>query len=350
MGPKYQSMFHSMKIGNALAGVILSLVLACGTLPSADAAVGLIYHRFDDDRYPSTNLSLATFRQQLEWLSSNGFEVWPASRLVTQLEAGKALPDNVAVITIDDGYRSLLGAAALLEEFRFPFSVFVSTRGVDQGLPDLLGWDDLRQLCGRGAEILNHGTDHESLLGRPGESDEARRKRILQQVDAAQERIDSELPGSCRKRIFSWPFGEYDRLGEDTLAAAGYPAFGQQSGPIATWNSRQALPRFPVNQGFADSTLMTTKLLSLPFPDVLGRPDSVVTENPPPLRMRVFPKIDRVSCFDGLGVPLQREVGKDAYLFKAAAPLARGRQRYNCTYPSADGERYHWLSQFWYVP
>jgi peptidoglycan/xylan/chitin deacetylase (PgdA/CDA1 family) len=338
------------RITAALAAFAVTLVVVVSGLRSADAAVALIYHRFDDDRYPSTHISLATFRQQLEWLVTNRFEVWPASRLIAVLERGAEIPDRVAVITIDDGYRSLLGAVSLLEEFQFPFSVFVSTGGIDERVPDLLDWEDLRPLCGRGGEILNHGVDHESLLARPGEADEARRLRILGQVVKAQERIDSELPAACRKRIFSWPYGEFDGLAEETLAGAGYPAFGQQSGPVAAWNSHQALPRFPVNQAFADSALMITKLESLPFPDVLEHSDPVVTENPPSLRLRPFPEIDRVRCFTGSGVPVSRQVAEGSYLFKSSAPLNRGRDRYNCTYPAHDGRRYHWLSQFWYVP
>lgn len=339
-----------MRITVPLAGFFLAMAVAVTGLRSAEAAVALIYHRFDDERYPSTNLSLATFRRQLEWLAANRFEVWPASRLVAVLEAGVEIPDHVTVITIDDGYQSLLGAVTLLEEFQFPFSVFVSTGGIDQRVPDLLDWETLRQLCGRGAEILNHGVDHESLLAQPGEANEARRQRILEQVDKAQERLDSELPAACTKKIFSWPYGEFDGLAEKTLAGAGYPAFGQQSGPIAPWNSRQALPRFPVNQAFADSALMVTKLESLPFPHVIESVDPVVTGNPPSLKLLRFPEIDRVRCFAGSGAPLSREVAGESYLFKASAPLARGRGRYNCTYPARDGRRYHWLSQFWYVP
>jgi len=339
-----------MQTRSPLATLLLTLVLVGGIVPGAHAAVALIYHRFDDSRYPSTNLSLATFRQQLEWLVANRFEVWSASQLVGRLESGESPPDRVAVITIDDAYRSLLGAAALLEEFRFPFSVFVSTRPIDEQTPDMLGWEALRRLCRQGGEILNHATDHDSLLARPGETGAARQQRILEQVTTAQQRIDDELPDSCRSNIFSYPYGEFDGLAEETLATAGYAAFGQQSGPIAAWDSLQALPRFPVNQSFAESPLMVTKLLSLPFPAVLDRHDPIVTGNPPTLTLRSFPEIDRVSCFDGSGTPLGRRVEGSVYLFRAAAPLARGRNRYNCTYPAGRGGRFHWLSQFWFVP
>ena len=339
-----------MITGTRIATFLLTLALASGTPAGAHAAVALIYHRFDDVRYPSTNLSLATFRQQLDWLGANGFEVWSASKLVERLGAGEAVPDRVAIITIDDAYRSLLGAAELLEAYGYPFSVFVSTRPIDQRTPDMLDWDGLRGLCRQGGEILNHAADHDSLMARPGETASDRRQRILEQVATAQQRIDAELPEGCRGRIFSYPYGEFDNLAEETLAGAGFPAFGQQSGPIAAWDSLQALPRFPVNQAFASSELMTTKLLSLPFPDVLVPSDPVVGANPPVLRLRPFPAIDRVRCFDGSGKPLARSIEQEAYLYTASAPLPAGRNRYNCTYPSADGARYHWVSRFWYVP
>ena len=67
--------------------------------------------------------------------------------LVERRQSGDSLPDKVAVITIDDAYRSLLGAAALLEEYGYPFSVFVSTRPIDQGTPDMLDWEGLRVLA-----------------------------------------------------------------------------------------------------------------------------------------------------------------------------------------------------------
>jgi peptidoglycan/xylan/chitin deacetylase (PgdA/CDA1 family) len=339
-----------MNTRTRLSAAFLTLALASGVLTDARAAVALIYHRFDDSRHPSTNLSLATFRQQLDWLAANGFEVWSASRLTERLQAGDMVSDKVAVITIDDAYRSLLGAAALLEEYGYPFSVFVSTRPIDQGTPDMLDWNGLRGLCRQGGEILNHAADHDSLLARPGEEQAARRQRILEQLDAAQQRINDEVPEECRSRVFSYPYGEFDSLAMEVLAGAGYAAFGQQSGPVAEWDSLQALPRFPVNQAFADASLMTTKLLSLPFPDVLERTDPVAVDNPPVLRLRAFPEADRVRCFDGAGVALERAIENGLYLFRASAPLAKGRNRYNCTYPAESGQRYHWLSQFWYVP
>jgi len=95
---------RAMITGTRIATFLLTLALASGIPAGAHAAVALIYHRFDDVRYPSTNLSLATFRQQLDWLGANGFEVWSASKLVERLGAGEAVPDRVAVIIDGEMY------------------------------------------------------------------------------------------------------------------------------------------------------------------------------------------------------------------------------------------------------
>ena len=112
-----------MKAVEATRAAALALALLLGGTASAEAAVVLIYHRFDDDRYPSTNLNLDTFRGQLQWLADNAFDVWPASKLVALLQTEEPIPDRVAVITIDDGYRSLLGAAALDQALRIQLAL-----------------------------------------------------------------------------------------------------------------------------------------------------------------------------------------------------------------------------------
>ncbi|MFP3983072.1 MAG: hypothetical protein ACLFV2_05200 [Desulfurivibrionaceae bacterium] len=66
----------------------------------------LIYHRFGEDKYPTTNVSVEKFKQQMAWLKANDYKVIPLSRLVKSLHQGEKLPEKSVVITIDDGYRS----------------------------------------------------------------------------------------------------------------------------------------------------------------------------------------------------------------------------------------------------
>jgi hypothetical protein len=74
--------------------------------PVPSHAVVFIYHRFGDDRYPSTNTGTQQFAAELDWLAANHYEVWPLPRIVEDLQAGKDIPDHVVAITLDDAFQS----------------------------------------------------------------------------------------------------------------------------------------------------------------------------------------------------------------------------------------------------
>ena len=51
------------------------------TFALADAHI-LVYHRFDDPRHVSTDISIQNLRAQFEYFKNNGYEVVKLSRLV----------------------------------------------------------------------------------------------------------------------------------------------------------------------------------------------------------------------------------------------------------------------------
>ena len=73
-----------------------------GTASAADSAVILMYHRFGDDRYPSTNVRLDQFESHLAELKSGGYHVLPVPEIVAAIRDGSPLPDRTVGITIDD--------------------------------------------------------------------------------------------------------------------------------------------------------------------------------------------------------------------------------------------------------
>jgi biofilm PGA synthesis lipoprotein PgaB len=60
----------------------------------------LIYHRFGEDRYPSTNIDIERFREQLEYLKTNDYTVISLQQLVHFLQIEARLPERSVVITI----------------------------------------------------------------------------------------------------------------------------------------------------------------------------------------------------------------------------------------------------------
>ena len=106
-----------------ILGLVTAALLAGHAAHSlaADYATILMYHRFGEDRYPSTNVTLEQFEEHLEILASGPYNVMPLDDVVEHLQAGEPLPDRSVAITIDDAYLSVFKEAfcpnILLTEF-----------------------------------------------------------------------------------------------------------------------------------------------------------------------------------------------------------------------------------------
>ena len=104
-----------------------------GLVQAADSAVILMYHRFGETSFPSTNIRLEQFETHIQELTSGPYTVLPVPEIVAAIREGRPLPDRTIGITIDDGYLSVYAEAfPRLREAGLPFTVFVSTDPVDR--------------------------------------------------------------------------------------------------------------------------------------------------------------------------------------------------------------------------
>jgi peptidoglycan/xylan/chitin deacetylase (PgdA/CDA1 family) len=332
----------------ALWRVLVALAWTSWAGPAA-AVVVLQYHHVSDQTPPSTSISPALFEQHLDALQQQGFDIVPLDRVVALLQEGQPLPDRTAVITFDDGYKSIYQEAfPRLKARGWPFTVFVNTDPHDRRLPLYMSWDELRDLSRHGGTIANHTVAHNSLVKLPGEESAADwAGRVRSQIEQAQRRIDAEI-GEGGK-VLAYPYGEFDESLERQVAALGYVAFGQHSGPLAPHDSPQALPRFPFGGAYGQAREFIEKILTLPMPLVGARTSG------PPRRPRLdldFPPgapVPELSCFaTGLGaIPVR--FGAHTAVVQAPAALDARRFRYNCTAPSKQPGRYYWYSRHWTV-
>lgn len=320
----------------------------------ADSAVVLMYHRFGQDRYPSTNVRMEQLEAQLEHLREAGYSVVPLSDLIAAITAGGSLPERAVVLTIDDAYRSVYEKGwPRFRAFGFPFTVFVATDPVDQGLPDYMSWDQMREMAATGVSFANHGAIHASVLERRDEETDAERlARVRADVSKGWRRLNEELepvPG-----VFAYPYGEYDGPTAELLREMGYIAFGQQSGAVGSEGDLRALPRYPMAEAFADLAQFRTKVASLPMPVVSVEPwDPVVTTREPRIEVTLGEadaRLGELACFVGGQGQVKVQWSEDRRRFTVgpAQPLGPGRQRVNCTAPRKDG-RYLWFSHPWVV-
>jgi len=337
---------------------LLAVMASWPVLPAiaADSAVVLMYHRFGEDRYPSTSIRIEQFEAQLEYLRDKKYSVVPLADLVAALKDGRSLPPRAVVITIDDAYLSVFEVAfPLFRKYEFPFTVFVATDAVDDGLRAYMTWDQMREMEDGGVTFANHGASHESLIARQeNESDADWLSRIRADIDKGWQRVTAELnplPG-----VFAYPYGEFNTAAANLLRDAGYIAFGQQSGAVGKHNDTRALPRFPMAESFAGMDQFRTKVASLPLPvrDVIPW-EPVVTTTQPRIEVTLveehgLTRLAELACFVAGQGRVEVEWLEQGRRFAVGPkkPFGSGRRRVNCTAPGTDG-RYYWFSHAWIV-
>lgn len=90
---------------------LFTIVLFPPVAVAADHLHVFIYHRFGDNRYPTTNISLADFSAQMRYLHDHGYQVIRAGEAVTLLREKKPLPPKAVVLTVDDAYTTFKSEA-----------------------------------------------------------------------------------------------------------------------------------------------------------------------------------------------------------------------------------------------
>jgi len=333
----------------AAAAALAALVglTAAAQARAADQAVVLMYHRFNEGDYPSTNIRLDQFDQHLEELASGKYNVMALPDIVAAMKAGKPLPDRAVAITIDDAYATIYEHAfPRLRKAGFPFTVFVATEPIDRGLKGMMTWDQLRELQAAGATIGHHTVSHDHM---PDIAPE----KAVKEIDDATARFEKEL--GRRPALFAYPYGEASPALEELARAKGFEAaFGQHSGVMHASLGYFYLPRFALNESFGGigRFRLAVNALALPVKDVTPADYLIGAENPPAMGFTLIPPlpkgIDRIACFtSGEGRARLERLGEMRVEVRVHQPFPQGRTRLNCTVPGPDG-RWYWLGRQFY--
>ena len=329
-------------------GMAATIATGGGAAIAADSAVILQYHRFGEDAYPSTSVTIEQLEAHIEHLANGGYTVLPVPDILAALDTGRAaLPDRAIGITVDDATRSTFTEAwPRFEQAGFPFTVFVSTDPVDQGHAGIMSRDELRQLSAAGVTIGNHGAAH----GRMWQNDVSANRDDL---DRARRRIREEL--GMDATLFAYPYGEWNEALRALVAGLGVTAaFGQHSGVVGPHSDRLNLPRFALNQtyGAADRFKLIVDTLPLGAHTVTPT-EQILEENPPTVGFTIEPPLANpgsLACYASGGVRAaldHQEGGRVEVTFDGSFPP--GRVRLNCTAPAEAG-RWHWFGLQYVAP
>ncbi|WP_161973833.1 polysaccharide deacetylase family protein [Hwanghaeella grinnelliae] len=332
-----------------LAGFLALLPAAWApAVQAANSGVVIMYHRFGEDAYPTTSVTVEQLDEHIRELQSGSYAVMPLAEMIAALRAGRPLPDRAVAITIDDAYRSVYDVAwPKFRDAGLPFTVFVSTAGVDTGAPGIMTWDHLREMHQGGAAIEAHTVSHLHMA----DADVA---KLREEVTESTLRIASEI--GSKPKFFAYPYGEASDEVKAVVSEAGYTvAFGQQSGPLYPEADMLYLPRFPINMSFGgpDRFRQVINTLPLSLTDVLPS-NPTLTKNPPNFGFTLPAKkseADGIACYHssfGRLTELEK-LGESRIEIRFTEPFPEGRSRINCTAPGPNG-RWRWFGMQYYVP
>ncbi|HAD03754.1 MAG TPA: hypothetical protein DCF93_03595 [Desulfuromonas sp.] len=341
-------------------GVILLLAVLLGNpgrAVAADEAHIFIYHRFGEPRYPSTNVSLSVFADQLQVLKAAGANVVTLGTLLGHLRAGTPLPERCVVITVDDAFTSFgAGGLPLLRRFGYPVTLFINSDSI--GSAGYLTWDEIRRLARAGVEIGNQSASHDYLLDRRrGESPAQWRERVRRDLLRAQETLSREL--GVTPTLFAYPYGEYDPELVEIVREIGFVgAVMQNSGVVDRSSDRFLLPRFPMGGPYATMAGFREKLALRPLPVTVLAPSTPVRleESSPELIIVIAEgdaDLSRLQCFvDGQPTCLvtRHPTRAGTYFVRAREAISGRRNKYVLTAPGRRKGEWFWFSQLWIRP
>jgi len=131
-------------------------------LPDDGTRVAVLgYHDFSEtERETAMCIRTSKFREQMEALREMGIEVISMADFIAWKEGKKRIPAKSAVITIDDGWKTVYtDAYPVLKEMGYPFTLYLYKDYVDGGGKALTS-SMIREMLKNGATLGSHSTSH----------------------------------------------------------------------------------------------------------------------------------------------------------------------------------------------
>jgi len=252
-----------------------------------------MYHRFEENKYPSTNIKILDFKNHLEVIKKNNIKFINPTNFEKELTDKKK--HRKVLLTIDDGFLSFYNNAwPLLKKEKIPFILFVSTREV--GSFNYMTWEQIQEISKEDfVEIGNHSHTHEYLVD---ENNETIKADIQKSIDIFIKKLGKN------SEFFSYPFGEYSVNFKNIIKNFGFKyAFGQHSGVIDETKNFYELPRFPINEKYGELKRFNSLVKTLPFKYKKILPEEkylLDDKNPPKVKIEFYDNINNlksITCY-----------------------------------------------------
>tara|TARA_B100001027_G_C16253269_1_gene325553 strand:+ start:119 stop:1180 length:1062 start_codon:yes stop_codon:yes gene_type:complete len=297
------------KIFSLVASIISLFIIIFFFIPNSNAeennfklyskdegVLSIMYHRFNEFKYPSTNISMNFFKEHIELIEASGFSFYHPKDFENDFDTPKK--DKKILLTIDDGFESFyMNAWPYLKEKKIPFLLFVSTQPV--GKNGYMTWDQIKEIEGHDFAVIGHHSHtHDYLIDEEYDL-------FIKDIETANELFLNKL--GYVPTLFSYPFGEYSNLMKSFISKNFKFAFGQHSGVIDTNKDKFELPRFPINEKYGEIKRFKSIINYFPLEYKKLLPEEKklsVKDNPPIFIVEFFEDqkyLENINCYSNEG-------------------------------------------------
>jgi len=259
--------------------------------------ISLMYHRFEENKYPSTNIRIDDFKEHIKVIEQSDIKFVNPKNLENELTNNKL--QRKILLTIDDGFLSFYeNAWPILKSKKIPFILFISTREV--GAFNYMTWEQIKEISKEDfVEIGNHSHTHEYLVDEKNDLiiDDIKKSILIFKKNLGK-----------NSNFFSYPFGEYSINFKNIIKNFGFKyAFGQHSGVMDETKDFFELPRYPINEKYGEIKRFKSLTKTLPFKYVKILPEEkylLQSKNPPNVKIEFYNDIKNlksVGCYSNEG-------------------------------------------------
>ena len=301
-----------------------------------------MYHRFEENKYPSTNIKIIDFIKQIDLIKKKNIKFVEPNDFNNSLLNNKK--ERKILLTIDDAFKSFYDQAwPILKDYKIPFILFVNTREI--GSKGYMTWEQIKEVSKEEyVHIGNHSYSHDYLIDKTN-------NEITDDINLAIKDLKKNL--GHNSLFFSYPFGEYSNNFKNIVKDLGFKyAFGQHSGVADETKDYYELPRFSINEKYGEIKRFELILKTIPLKFKSFTPVEKYinnTNNPPEVIVEFFKDTKNIKLLNCYSNELNTwKKSKIEYLntFKIKINLTgkftTERGRINCSLREPDGS-WRWL-------
>ena len=261
-----------------------------------EGVLSIMYHRFDEFKYPSTNISMDVFKEHVDLVLDANLTFYHPKNFVNEFDIPKK--EKKILLTIDDAFQSFYDNAwPYLKKNQIPFVLFVSTEPV--GNNGYMNWDQIKEIEQSEFGVIGHHShSHDYLIDKS-------EKVFLNDIKTSNSIFKEKL--GYVPALFSYPFGEYSGFMRDYISQNFKIAFGQHSGIIDVNKNKFELPRFPINEKYGEIKRFKSIINYFPleYKNLEPQEKKLSKENnPPKFKVEFFENqknIENINCYSNEG-------------------------------------------------